>query len=261
MKKIPPFWHLNLFFFETSHVLSKCSKKTFNMVHHPHPIFIVIWLFPKKHISLNAKTVSLSMFTMIRWFQNYLKPSFDNEVLRKKKKDPGLWSFVKFGFGRTKRAKQYPKHGAKTCSFLQKKAFWAIKSIGSMGLVYLPTFTIKINQSRQIYHTWILWVSISSPQICKNTNDFHHIGTKKFPKKRHTDDGPRDSTQQLANLRKLRTTRWSRIWGSCRFWLLEKSSTNRKLWEKPQVLYANVFCLRSDRQTKQFHSQIKFIGS
>ena len=31
---------------------------------------------------------------------------------------------------------------------------------GSMGLVYSPTFTIKINHScREIYHTWILWDS------------------------------------------------------------------------------------------------------
>ena len=30
--------------------------------------------------------------------------------------------------------------------------------VGSMGLVYLPTFTIKINHScRCIYYTWILW--------------------------------------------------------------------------------------------------------
>ena len=32
------------------------------------------------------------------------------------------------------------------------------KPIGSMGLVYVPTFTIKINDKcRSIYHTWILW--------------------------------------------------------------------------------------------------------
>ena len=116
----PPFWHLNLLFFSKLPMFwANVQKKTFDMVHHPHHIFIVIWQFPKKHISLNAKTVSLSMFTMIRWFQNYLKPSFDNEVLRKTK-DPGLWSFVKFGFGRTKKAKQYAKHGAKTWSFLHK---------------------------------------------------------------------------------------------------------------------------------------------
>ena len=37
----------------------------------------------------------------------------------------------------------------------------SIYAIGSMGLVYIPTFTIKINHScRSFDHTWILWVYI-----------------------------------------------------------------------------------------------------
>ena len=43
--------------------------------------------------------------------------------------------------------------------FWGKNSKWhKLNPKGSMGLVYLPTFTIKINQELvYIYHTWILW--------------------------------------------------------------------------------------------------------
>ena len=42
------------------------------------------------------------------------------------------------------------------------EALWPLTHDGSMGLVYLPTFTINLSLTYiYIYHTWILWVMMN----------------------------------------------------------------------------------------------------